>query len=205
MTARALLALSLLLMAGCSHPPLLSLAQRVCDAAPQLIPGNEVSFGRSGGKTVVVNAASPCIDTPAGRASYVVFALPATNDPYQITVRSSLHGTALIWPNSIIYGADDRVRLNIRDFRGAASNLVASARGEPGDRYVVVTSTPGTIGRPYDLPTALKLSPVRLAAAVYVPIILPATPVGPMTDRVPAILAHSGTITVSAMPFVTIP
>ncbi|WP_428487380.1 hypothetical protein [Rhodopila sp.] len=205
MKTSAIPALSLMLLAGCSQPPLLSLADRVCDTAPRLMPGNEVSLGRGGSSTVIMDAASPCVETPAGRASYIVFALPADNSPYQITVRSHPRGGALISPEATIYGADDRPRREIGGFRGAAGTLVASTTGEPGDRYVVVTSTPDTIGVPRNVPTAGNPPPIRLAATIVVPIIMPASPAGPTTDIISAILAHSGAITVSANPFITLP
>ncbi len=90
-------------------------------------------------------------------------------------------------------------------FSSAAGALVGSARGEPGDRYVVVTSTPDSIGQSQDIPTAANSPSVRLAAATYVPIIIPASPDGPMTNAIQAVLAHSGVITVTAVPFITMP
>lgn len=205
MKAGSIPALSLMLLAGCNGPPLLSLADRTCDTAPRLMPGNEVSLGGRGSRTVTVDADSPCVETPKGRASYVVFTLPAAGSPYRITVRSSPRGRALILPEAKIYGADDRPRREIGGFRGAAGALVAGATGAPGDHYLVVASTPDAIGSSQSVPTAANPPPVRLAAAAGVPIILPAVPVGPMTDTISAILAHSGAITVSAVPFVTMP
>ena len=205
MKAISMLAASLTLLASCSPPSLLSLADRVCDKAPRLMPGNEVSLGRGGSKTVIVDASSPCVETPAGRASYVVFELPTVNSAYLITVHSHPRGGGLISPEAKIYGAGDQPRRDVSGFRGAAGALVASATGEPGDRYVVVTSTPATIGGPQNIPTATNPPPVRLAATVFVPIIIPPTPTGPTTDAVDTVLAHSGAITVSADPFVTVP
>ena len=198
-------ALSLMLLSGCSHPPLLSLADRVCDKAPQLLPDNEVSLGRGGSRTVIVDAASPCLETPTGRASYIVFALPAASSPYQITIHSRPSGGALISPKAKIYGVDNRPRREIGGFRGTAGALVASATGEPGDRYVVVASTPDTIGGPQDVPTAANPPPIQLASTVIVPIIIPASPIGPVTETINVVLAHSGLITVSANSFVTFP
>ena len=206
MKASSTLALSLALLAGCaSQPALFSLADRVCDKAPRLTSDHEVPLGRVGGRTAFVNASTPCVETPKGRVTYVVFALPAATSPYQITVRSRPRRGALISPEATIYGADDRVRREITGFRGAIGTLVASATGEPGDHYLVVTSTPDTIGRPQSVPTAANTPPIRLAAVVLVPIIIPAPAAGPRSDKIDAVLAHSGAITVSAVPFTTVP
>jgi len=194
-----------LLLGGCSQPPLLSLSGRVCDAAPQLAAENQVPFGSAGGATVVLDANSRCVETPEGPATYAVFALPAAAGPYQITVRSRPRGISLLWPEATIYGQDNGPRRSITAFRSAAGAVVASARGEAGDRYVVVTSTPDTVGRREEIPTAANPAPIRLAATVIVPVIIPATPIGPTSNVLPAVLAHSGAVTVSAMPFVTVP
>lgn len=196
---------TLALLAGCNTPTLLSLEGRACDTAPQLSRDNLVELGSSRGTAVVLDGTAPCVVTPAGPASYAVFALPEAAGPYRITVRSTLRGQAVIWPDTTVYGKDDRPRLHVESVREAAGAVVGSVTGQVGDRYLVVTSTPGTIGRREAIPTAAATPPIRLAATIIIPIIIPNGPVGPATDKLSAILAHSGRVTVTALPFVTVP
>ena len=200
-----LLPLLLPLLAACTPPPLLSLADRQCSTAPLLTAGHAVDLGHASGTTVIVDATSPCITTPKGPATYAVFKLPAVDSAYQLTIRSNPRGNGLLMPDAAIYGVDDRVRRAIADFRGAAGAMVASARAEPGDGYLVVTSSPATIGRIQTIPTADNPYPVRITAAVFVPLILPAAPIGPTSSALAPTLAHSGVVTVSAMPYLTLP
>lgn len=199
------IALPFLLMGCVPPPPVLSLASRPCTAAVQLAPATEVPFAVASGTTVTVDATAACVETPSGRASYVVFRLPAATAPYQITVRSAARGLALMLPKAEIYDAQDRPRGEIDGFRGMREALVASARGLPGDRYVVVASSPASIGLQRSMPTAAVTRPVRVAAAVFVPIVIPMQPTGPTSDQVGVVLAHSGSVTVTAMPYVTLP
>lgn len=195
-----------LLGAGCmAPPPILSLEARSCTASVQLAPASEVSFGVASGTTMMVDATAPCFETPAGRASYAVFRLPVATEPFQITVRSSARGLALLLPKAEIYDAQDRPRAAIDGFRAVRGALVASARGLPGDRYVVVASSPASVGLQRSMPTAGDPRPVRVAAAVFVPVLIPMQPTGPTTDQTGAVLAHSGSVTVTAMPYVTLP
>ena len=196
---------ALAVMAGCSTPTVLSLDGRACDAAPTLSRDNQVELGSSRGTTVALDGTARCVMTPAGPATYAVFALPEVASPYRITVRSTLRGQSVIWPDATVYGRDDRPRLHIDSLREAAGAVVGSVTGQVGDRYVVVTSTPGTIGRREAIPTAAATPPIRLAATIIIPIVIPNGPVGPATNKLPAILAHSGRITVTALPFVSVP
>ena len=84
-----------------------------------------------------------------------------------------MRGQAVIWPDATVYGRDDRPRLHIGSIREAAGAVVGAATGQAGDRYLVVTSTPSTVGRREAIPTADATPPIRLAAAVIIPIIIP--------------------------------
>lgn len=196
-----------LLLAGCQRPPpVLDLAGRTCDAAPALGNAVPVPFGEARGARVTLAAGAPCLDLPEGRASYAVFALPASSAPYRITVRSLPGGAGMIWPDAAILTADGHSRARMADVRAAAGSIVATTRGEPTDRYVLVRSSPATIGTTPDIPTAGDPPPVRLAATVFIPVFIPPPgPLGPTTSKIQATLAHSGTITVSAMPYLTVP
>ena len=196
-----------LLLAGCQRPPpVLDLAGGTCDAAPVLANAVPVPFGEARGARVTLAAGAPCLDQAEGRAIYAVFALPASSAPYRITVRSLVGGAGMIWPDATILTANGHSRARMTDFRAAASSIVATTRGEPADRYVLVRSSPATVGMTPNIPTAANPPPIRLAAAVFIPIFIPPPgPLGPTTSKIQATLAHSGTITVSAMPYLTVP
>lgn len=204
--ALAALAASLLL-AGCQHPPLvLDLAGGTCDAAPALGNAVPVPFGEARGARITLAAGAPCLNLDEGRATYAVFALPASSAPYRITVRSLAGGAGMIWPDAAILTADGHSRARMTDVRAAASSIVATTRGEPADRYVLVRSSPATIGTMPSIPTAANPPSIRLASTVFIPIFIPPPgPLGPTASKVQATLAHSGTITVSAMPYLTVP
>lgn len=204
--ALAALAASLLLV-GCQRPPpVLDLAGGTCDAAPALGNAVPVPFGEDRGARITLAAGAPCLDLDEGRATYAVFVLPASSAPYRITVRSLAGGAGMIWPDAAILTADGHSRARMTDVRAAASSIVATTRGEPADRYVLVRSSPATIGTTPNIPTAANPPPIRLVSTVFIPIFIPPPgPLGPTASKVQAILAHSGTITVSAMPYLTVP
>ena len=195
-----------LLLAGCQRPSaVLDLAGRTCDAAPALGNAVPVPFGEARGARITLAAGAPCLDLDAGRATYAVFALPASSTPYRITVRSLGGGAGMIWPDAAVLTADGHTRVRVTDFRTAASSIVATTRGEPADRYVLVRSSPTTIGTTPNIPTAGDPPPIRLAATVFIPVFVPPPALGPADSKVQATLAHSGTITVTAMPYLTVP
>lgn len=195
------------LLAGCqSSPPVLDLGAGLCDAMPALDHAAGVPFGDVRGARVTLGAGAPCLEREGSRATYAVFALPVSSAPYRITVRSLVSGTGIIWPDAEILTGDGHPRARMSAFRTAAGSIVGTTRGEPADRYVVVRSSPATIGTTPDIPTAANPPPIRLAAAVFIPIFIPPPgPLGPTSSTVKATLAHSGTITVSAMPYLTVP
>lgn len=195
------------LLAGCQPPPVvLDLAGATCDAVPNLGNAVPVLFGEARGARTTLAAGAPCLNLDEGKATYAVFALPASTAPYRITVRSLARGAGIIWPDAAILTADGRSRARMTDVRTAAGGIVATTRGEPADHYVLVKSSPATIGTTPDIPTAGEPPPTRVAALVFIPIFVPPPgPLGPTASKVQATLAHSGTIIVSAMPYFTMP
>lgn len=196
-----------LLLAGCQRlPPVLDLAGGTCDAAPALGNAVPVPYGEVRGARITVAAGAPCLNLDQGKATYAVFALPGSPAPYRITVRSIASGAGIIWPDAVILTADGRSRARMTDVRTAAGSIVATTRGESADRYLLVRSSPRTIGTTADIPTAGDPPPIRVAATVFIPIFVPPPgPLGPTASKVQATLAHSGTIIVSAMPYLTVP
>lgn len=196
-----------LLLAGCQPPPLvLDLAGGTCEAVPNLGNAAPVPFGEARGARITLAAGAPCLNLDEGKATYAVFSLPASAVPYRITVRSLPSGAGTIWPDATILTADGRARARMTDFRTARSGIVVTTRGEPADRYVLVKSSPTTIGTTPDIPTAGEPPPIRMAALVFIPVFIPPPgPLGPTASKVQTTLAHSGTIIVSAMPYVTMP
>ncbi|MFD2263934.1 hypothetical protein ACFSM5_13615 [Lacibacterium aquatile] len=100
---------------------------------------------------VAVDKNSACLETPAGRATYVAFKLPAS--PALLDIFSLPNGTGnFLSPRAMLLDADGvQLREIARDnFLFRANRLHAAVRQRPGEAYLVVTSDPASIGQTSD-------------------------------------------------------
>jgi hypothetical protein len=130
--------------------PITSLDGMPCASAPDLAAASPLQFNPEKAAELTIDGATNCLQPPgAARRVYAVFLLPDSTDPYFVTVSSVLKGRTLLSPRMMILDAQGKV-LRERDqdaftFRGAA--LSAGLRTYPGDRYLLVTSDPASVGR----------------------------------------------------------
>lgn len=121
---RLALAAALALLAACAAapPPILDLSGHVCTPSPELITAPPVPLSNPGHPSPVelrIDETAHCLDTAQGKSLYAAFTLT---------------------------GALAReVDSGVLQFRG--DSLTALIRAHPGERYLVVASTPQTVGQ----------------------------------------------------------
>lgn len=196
---RTLAVVSGLLATACtSTPPLppapiLSLANRVCDAAPDLSRATPLALDKNKPLQSDVNHLSPCwAMTDGGRSSYAVFGLPASTKPYLLVVDSAPLGLTLFSPKLVLLDAAGRpLRTVLRDqaqFRGGSLTLFTRVHAD--ERYVVVASEPQGIG---ELGQRIQSS-LSVTATSVVTVYSGAETANTYTN------AHNGQVTVSLRP-----
>lgn len=143
------------LLAGCATDgtlppaPILSLGDRICSAAPELVRAQRLELPSRKPQTLTIDSESPCLDTePDGRSSYAVFALPESAQPYQMDVASTPTGLSLFSPRLLLTDAGGAVIRTVGrsqfQFRGGSLHAVVRMSG--AERYVVIASDPQGIG-----------------------------------------------------------
>ncbi len=210
---RQILAASLLLaVSACSHlaaPPVLTLGQRVCDAQPVLDGAVAVPFDQAGA-VVKLGASSRCLQPSptAPGVTYAVFRLPDAPQPYNVTVASVAADNAVVSPVLSVYGDDGSIRRTVPPaaFRAGVYGFETGLRAQPGDRILVVTADPASLGHQQTLRLSLRdQGGVQTAAAVIVPIIIFVPHVRPGLTQQDVTLALNGTIRVAATPVTRVP
>ncbi len=150
--------LSALMAAGCATPPLdvppvLDLAGHECTETPSLaaaVPVVAIIDGKSEKpSTTMLDANSPCLARPAGKALYALFAVP-DGGPYTISIASVPLGRSLLAPRASVL--DDKgglVReLPTSSFMFRGTYFTALYRSHAGERYILVESDPPSVGKP---------------------------------------------------------
>jgi len=133
-------------------PPLLDLGARECSASVDLARAVPVPFdpkGTAEPALVPLDAASPCVARPGAKPSvYAVFALPAGDVPYFLSIASLPVGGALFPPSAELLDASGSVLRAVDSkaflFRGNA--LTAQIRSHEGERYLLVQSVSELVG-----------------------------------------------------------
>lgn len=137
-------------LAGCSSgpAPVTKVEAPSCATTPVLGGAPRPGLG-SMPVTLTFDARTACLDTPAGRATYVGFALPESAVPYEILLTSVPQGDTLLSPRVTTFAADGKpFRLVARDvfvLRGGV--LRATVQAQPDERFMVVASDPASVGQ----------------------------------------------------------
>jgi hypothetical protein len=196
-------------LAGCAQPdpPLLTLTGRSCDVAPVLSAAIPVPFDERRGATATFGASSPCLAAGGGRTvTYAVFQLPDTQESFQVTVASEVVGKAVVMPQASVYNASGTVVRTIAagDFRPTITGFTAGLRTRAGDKLLLVSADPATIGEPTTLRLSARDIGTQVAATVFIPIII-AAPVYDQQKQHAATLSLNGLVRVSAAPIPIVP
>lgn len=148
----ALPLLAALALSACvtnSPPPVTKLAAVNCVEAPVTAAARELPFAAEEATRIALSETSPCITTPTGPAVYEAVRLPRLDAPYLVSIGSIVQGAALFSPRLTILGEDGQMLRQIPresfNFRGAAFD--ATLRIAPGDRFLLITSDPDTVGK----------------------------------------------------------
>ncbi len=147
-----------LLLAACGgnrtqtnvSPPVVSLEGRQCEARPNLSTARQVELEARRATVVEVGADTPCWNDngKTGNAAYAVFALPQAPNPYMVRVSSAPHGNAILMPRVQILNESGAVvrEMGRQDMQFRSGALGTVARIQPGQRYLVVSSDPQSVG-----------------------------------------------------------
>jgi hypothetical protein len=91
-----------------------------------------------------------CFDAPgSGKAAYVAFSLPAASDEYMLSVTSVPIGEGRFLPRLALADGDGKTLRDIPPdmFMAHGAALRAGLRPHPGERFLIVSSDPDTIGQ----------------------------------------------------------
>lgn len=130
-------------------PPVTSLRERDCSARLVLATAHSVPFGSDQATTTILDGQGLCLNAGITKSSYAVFRLPNAVPPYLVMVTSEPRGRALLSPRLMILNAQGELSREIsRDaFMFQDDSLYVGFRTHPGERFVIVASDPGTVGR----------------------------------------------------------
>jgi hypothetical protein len=140
------------LLAACAKPPppTLTLAGRICVEKPDLAAATAVPLAEEKPVKVTLDDKTPCVDAPgSGKAAYVAFSLPASNDEYILSVTSVPIGEGRFLPRLVLADSDGKKLRDIPPdmFMAHGTALRAGLRPHAGERYLIVSSDADTIGQ----------------------------------------------------------
>ena len=144
-------------MAACAPkplpPPVVDMAAMPCANAMVMGGAVPLLFDPKGKDekitTAIPDHRSGCIQDAEGRRLYQVFALPDTNTPYILSVRTSPWADTILTPRALLLGGDGSVMRSTShaDFVFRGEQLSALLRSHPGEAYLVVTSDGEVLGK----------------------------------------------------------
>jgi len=151
---RLTLLAALAALSGCAvppPPPLLDISSHACAPQPDLISALPVKLSDAIRPDMVdlrIDDTAPCLQTTQGPSLYGAFALPADAVPMMLGVRSVAVGEGLFVPHLLLLDGTGAVQREVDQsslhYRGDV--LTAFVRLHPGERYLVVGSTPQAVG-----------------------------------------------------------
>lgn len=142
------------LLSACAAPPppLLDISTHACAPQPDLVSALPVKLSdpiRPDMVNLRIDDTARCLQTTQGPSLYGAFALPADAMPMMLAVRSVPVGEGLFVPHLLLLDGTGAVQREVEQsalqFRG--ETLTAFIRLHPGERYLVVGSTPQTVGQ----------------------------------------------------------
>jgi len=134
-------------------PPLLDISAAQCTPRPDLASavGTVATIQGDSEKpsTASLNLRSGCIAGVDGKSLYAVFAMP-DGGPFTISVSSLPQGRSLFAPRATMLDAQgvELRQLPASSFLFRGPNLTALYRSHPGERYLLVSSDPPSVGKP---------------------------------------------------------
>jgi hypothetical protein len=185
---------------GCAKPPpppSLSLAGRACVEKPDLPSASAVPLAENKPVSVTLDDRAPCIEAAgAGKAAYAAFSLPQSTEEYVLSVTSMPVGEGRFSPRLSLLDADGKKLRDIPPdmFMAHGTSLHAGLRPHAGERYLIVSSDPDTIGQ-----TKSQIMDGTQAASSYSPGLIVTIHTG-TENNVTLTNAYNGIVTVAAQP-----
>ncbi len=145
------LALLAQLVSACTTPPpppVLSLAGRQCVSQLDFSTAKPVPL--SDPVKVTLDDKTACIENNgSGKVEYVAFDLPQVAVPYLLSVTSTPIGDGVLSPRLTLLDSDGKTLREVPNdaFLPHGASLRAGLRPHPGERYLIVSSDPSTIGQ----------------------------------------------------------
>jgi hypothetical protein len=131
---------------------MLDLGSRSCTAAPNLQGAAELAYvpDKARPQTVKLDETSPCYTGEDGKPHvYAIFALPAAEQPFIISVASTPQGEALFPPHIQLLNEAGALARDIPDslflFRGF--DMSAELRSHPAEHFLLVRSNSDLVGK----------------------------------------------------------
>lgn len=159
MSRPVLLALFASMLSACASTapltPMTSLAMQRCDADYQLKSAALLRIDEAEAFERRMDQSSRCVERRGGRIAYLPLRLPEYRKPYSITVESEMAGQSLFAPEISLLDAAQRVRRTLPfehfSVRGKLLRATVFIHAQNADeRYLVVNSAPGIVGRVED-------------------------------------------------------
>jgi len=188
------------LLAACAKPPppTLSLTGRICVEKPDLKSATTVPLADDKPVKVTLDDKTPCFDAPgSGKAAYAAFSLPASSDEYMLSVTSVPIGEGRFLPRLALADGDGKTLREIPPdmFMAHGVALRAGLRPHPGERFLIVSSDPDTIGQSKSqIMDGTRVSTATIATGGYIPIHTG------FENNVTLTNAYNGTVIVAAQP-----
>jgi hypothetical protein len=188
------------LLAACAKPPppTLTLAGRICVEKPDLKSAITVPLADDKPVKVTLDDKTPCFDAPgSGKAAYVAFSLPASSDEYMLSVTSVPIGEGRFLPRLALADGDGKTLRDIPPdmFMAHGAALRAGLRPHPGERFLIVSSDPDTIGQSKSqIMDGTQVSTATIATGGYIQIHTG------FENNVTLTNAYNGTVIVAAQP-----
>lgn len=179
-------------------PPTLTLAGRTCVEKPDLASATPVPLAQDKPVKVTLDDKTPCLEAAGSvKVAYVAFSLPEATDEYMLSVTSAPVGEGRFSPRLILADKDGGKLRDIPSdmFMAHGVSLHAGLRPHPGERYLIVSSDPETIGQSNSqIMDGTRVSTASVATGGYIQIHTG------FENNVTVTNAYNGTVIVSAQP-----
>ena len=148
-----LLAMLAALAGGCAKPPpmpTLSLEGRSCTDKPDLAAASAVPLENDKPVSVMLDDKAPCLQAAgAAKVTYAAFSLPQSTEEYVLTIISAPIGEGRFSPRMALLdaGGDTLREIPPDMFMARGTALRAGLRRHSGERYLVISADPDTIGQ----------------------------------------------------------
>jgi hypothetical protein len=188
-------------LSGCTKPPPplpnVSLAYRNCSQEPDLATARTLILAPDKPITTTLDENAACFGgAPEFRSTYLAFDLPQSSDSYLLYVSSTQLGEGLFSPRLQLLDDAGKVLREVgrNSFMFHGTALSVTLRTHPGERYLIVSSDPNSVGQATSrVIDGVSVSTGQAGRYFY-------TTHAGYEAELTSVNSHNGIITVSAQP-----